>query len=1108
MRTKITLLLTGLLVVALASSLVWGEECCTAPENREGSVDWPPEGCQFATSKSTLMLSENDGQVQAHTDFIVDSFFDITTELGGSLGGEIIRFRANLTLDIIGSSGKDGWARHIVLPVDVEVHSAPMDATTKDGSWDTEMVSLSLSGGDLFGDPDFDLLRVKAGSAFGLPSPGQTTLTRLGPPGSDFQVDSFFDITYQIDFEGAPGSVLEGLAGTTIGTVNISTCPTTADTEKVVKFSQVPLNGEPLATGVDFPYYGHDELSTAYSWHDYRNGGTPDVVVGYKGCFMADDFADKFDTPVVCVKWWGSYINNQRIQPIDKFLIVFEEDVPADPVGGFSHPGAVLSSQIVYLGSTTDPDALTGGQYIETHIGDGGMPCYEGLYEYVAVLRQPFEQKPDTVYWIKIVALVDLSPQESGDLEGCIEGGTPVSLSLCEFMHLSREERLAICPGYQPITEWGWHNRDYRVFNAQASTAANVVPGENNQKDMFPTDPFETDVWHFQDDSVSGNVFTDPTRPLDPDVCPDCLFVEQDGFQPENYVYDKLCQQAGAIWGVDGPRGIENFSKDLAFVLQTTQQVHEEDCNGNGIPDSQDIANGTSDDCNNNGIPDECENDCNCNGIDDALDITAGTSRDCNGNGIPDECEDDCNGNGVPDDCDINDGTSKDCNANGIPDECEDDCNGNGVPDDCDIADGTSDDDNNNGIPDECEPPCAKPRVYTCIAGNADNFDTSDGSEPTDPSLYLLNNPGYCYSGALTQFDILPTNTCFIHTFDNCCWPANWKVVSASLEICLKGGTFITWTDSLHFKQNGTNLWGISLNNLISWQTSGADTFWNPGQSECFTLDLSNLPLGGTDILADLQSGFLDVVVADDTGVDYMILTVTVCPCEYQGDDEDTAGIPDSFVLPTETATPGPILQTFLTCAAGTKNFDSMAPDRCFGHTFTGISDKLLTAQLEIRLKAAFNGAVCNDTISLQATTLGPPSFAWNRRIGTAGPYSWCAGAPGLLAAPWLSGSDQTFTLNLAALPNADGSTTCIIPLLIQDGRLDVRVADDTAVDYMILTTTTCCRKVIQKLGPVDVNNDLSVNFLDISEVGLKWLETAVFPDVSEPNDPVPPTPK
>ena len=34
-------------------------------------------------------------------------------------------------------------------------------------------------------------------------------------------------------------------------------------------------------------------------------------------------------------------------------------------------------------------------------------------------------------------------------------------------------------------------------------------------------------------------------------------------------------------------------------------------------------------------------------------------------------CETDCNGNGVLDECDVADGTSLDCNANDIPDECE-----------------------------------------------------------------------------------------------------------------------------------------------------------------------------------------------------------------------------------------------------------------------------------------------------------------------------------------------------------------------------------------------------------------------------------------------------
>ncbi len=114
------------------------------------------------------------------------------------------------------------------------------------------------------------------------------------------------------------------------------------------------------------------------------------------------------------------------------------------------------------------------------------------------------------------------------------------------------------------------------------------------------------------------------------------------------------------------------------------------DCNGNGFPDSCDIASGISRDCDRNGRPDECDPDCNGNGIPDACDIAAGTSRDCNANLVPDECElgeDDCDGSGIPDDCELE----------------GNDCNGNGVLDSCDLASGTSDDCDGDGVPDDCQ---------------------------------------------------------------------------------------------------------------------------------------------------------------------------------------------------------------------------------------------------------------------------------------------------------------------------------------------------------------------------------------------------------------------
>ncbi len=126
------------------------------------------------------------------------------------------------------------------------------------------------------------------------------------------------------------------------------------------------------------------------------------------------------------------------------------------------------------------------------------------------------------------------------------------------------------------------------------------------------------------------------------------------------------------------------------------------DCNHNLIPDSADIATGTSNDANTNGVPDECE-DCNGDGMLDPEEIASGYSADLNGNGRPDECEPDCNGNGVPDDLDISFGSSTDLYGNGVPDECEPDCDADGVSDyDQIIADMTLDR-NRNMILDLCE---------------------------------------------------------------------------------------------------------------------------------------------------------------------------------------------------------------------------------------------------------------------------------------------------------------------------------------------------------------------------------------------------------------------
>ena len=293
----------------------------------------------------------------------------------------------------------------------------------------------------------------------------------------------------------------------------------------VLKFSQAPMDGTAITSpnGTVQRFWGHDEMSTAYSTVG-ASGPTP-----YRGTFMADDFADTFSSPVVHVRWWGSYLNNfvSPNFPVDKFLISFESDVPAGPNNPFSHPGQPILNQIVRRGAISPGS----GTFTERPISGGGPPLNETLYEYNAELHlgREFFQQPNQVYWLKIVALVDLPPG------------------------------IIIDPNQPPsfVPRWGWHNRDYTMQNSLASVAPNVVPGEHIDG-FLGTVPGGTPVWHFQDDAVTGHVVIDHLSTPTGGIAP---LVDQAGYQPTRY-----------IGLVDGPPGIAEFSKDLAFELYTVPE--------------------------------------------------------------------------------------------------------------------------------------------------------------------------------------------------------------------------------------------------------------------------------------------------------------------------------------------------------------------------------------------------------------------------------------------------------------------------------------------------------------------------------------------------------
>ncbi len=76
-----------------------------------------------------------------------------------------------------------------------------------------------------------------------------------------------------------------------------------------------------------------------------------------------------------------------------------------------------------------------------------------------------------------------------------------------------------------------------------------------------------------------------------------------------NYTYGVLDLWSLAIEVADDhmPDICQEFRDGMLYLAEW---IRAYDCNGNGVADSDDITDGTSDDFNGNGIPDECEADC------------------------------------------------------------------------------------------------------------------------------------------------------------------------------------------------------------------------------------------------------------------------------------------------------------------------------------------------------------------------------------------------------------------------------------------------------------------------------------------------------------------
>ena len=231
--TLMTIALTILCGLLATDSAV--SAAVIAPDNGSGTADMPLHVDYY--SKSPMYIIDG---LPSGTNITIDAVHTAPTatveQAGGTLSGtQSAGIGSGFSWNMQGTGALAGYSRALFIPFSsgvasfptppgdgYEVHAASRTLNALVQSFDTDMFRLfgQVSG---IGDPDFDLLRVVAGTDFGLPSPGHTTLTQLG--GGNWGVNSFFDITYRIDFVGHPGGPLSGQSGSTTGTVRLEAIP-------------------------------------------------------------------------------------------------------------------------------------------------------------------------------------------------------------------------------------------------------------------------------------------------------------------------------------------------------------------------------------------------------------------------------------------------------------------------------------------------------------------------------------------------------------------------------------------------------------------------------------------------------------------------------------------------------------------------------------------------------------------------------------------------------------------------------------------------------------------------------------------------------------------
>lgn len=303
-------MMSALIMITLTllfySSIALPQDSCKVADNGTGTVDLPAN-CPFYAPFEPMYIIEGlpPGDTLKLQPILLNFFCNEFTPcslatppvgcegVGGLLGGNYECFEASLDLVVSGTGSLAGFNRHLVVPMSCEIHTSPR---TPGDSIQLVAGLIRRLEGQLFGDPDFCTLIVTAGSENGLPASGEIEITDIG--GGLYNVDSFFDVTYRIEFEGCPGSPLSDYSGITTETIRL-----------YQGLVEPPITGaccisagicldisEAVCLDIGGTFYG----DTVQCLGDSNDDGYDDLCIEPGTCIVPDNGAGTVDLPVDC----------------------------------------------------------------------------------------------------------------------------------------------------------------------------------------------------------------------------------------------------------------------------------------------------------------------------------------------------------------------------------------------------------------------------------------------------------------------------------------------------------------------------------------------------------------------------------------------------------------------------------------------------------------------------------------------------------------------------------------------------------------------------------------------------------------------------------------